>query len=70
MRLLGTALMLNKIYLVSVVFGTAIPTSLYIFGKCFQIYMHVLHITVLCVEAVSSHHPACTLSTVSDWLIH
>ena len=31
---------LPSLYLVSVVFGTAIPTSLYIFGKCFSyLYM-------------------------------
>ena len=30
-----SACILPSLHLVSVVFGTAIPTSLYIFGKCF-----------------------------------
>ena len=33
---------LPSIYLVCVVFGTAIPTSFYIFGKCFSYFICVM----------------------------
>ena len=36
---------LPSIYLVCVVFGTAIPTSFYIFGKCFSYFIYVFHFT-------------------------
>ena len=42
---LCVACTLPSIYLVCVVFGTAIPTSLYIFGKCFS-YLFVCFFVV------------------------
>ena len=39
---LCVACTLPSIYIVCVVFGTAIPTSLYIFGKCFS-YLYNMH---------------------------
>ena len=42
---------LPSLHLVSVVFGTAIPTSLYIFGKCFSylFYISVHHPDIICI---------------------
>ena len=37
-----------SLHLVAVVFGTAIPTSLYIFGKCF-IYFFIIYLALCCI---------------------
>ena len=38
---------LPSIYLVCVLFGTAIPTSFYIFGKCFSYFKHPSHLSLM-----------------------
>ena len=43
-----------SLHLVAVVFGTAIPTSLYIFGKCFIYFIYIYCIITLLFICYSS----------------
>ena len=44
-----------SLHLVAVVFGTAIPTSLYIFGKCFIYLLYFSMLSMLKVKLGDNH---------------